>query len=247
MKAMIFAAGLGKRLRPYTDYMPKALVEVGGKPMLYHVIEHLKNAGVDFLVINVHHFANQIIDYINTNNGFGIEIYVSDETEQLLDTGGGIAKAARLLADDAPVIVHNADILTDLDLTCLYEQHLNNGSDVTLFVDSTRSSLRGFLFDTDLRMRGWTNVESKLVRPEGLCTEQYKKYCFNGIHVLSQNAIKQIAVYSPAEQTFSITDFYIDYCEKLYISGYPKPDNVQWFDIGSPEKLQIACVNYKMQ
>ena len=105
-------------MQPETDYKPKALVEVCGKPMLGHVIDRLKDAGVDFLVINVHHFANQIIDYLNANNSFGLEIHISDESEQLLDTGGGIVKAARLLADSAPVIVHNADILTDLDLAC---------------------------------------------------------------------------------------------------------------------------------
>lgn len=246
MKAMIFAAGLGKRLQPETDYKPKALVEVCGKPMLGHVIDRLKDAGVDFLVINVHHFANQIIDYLNANNSFGLEIHISDESEQLLDTGGGIVKAARLLADSAPVIVHNADILTDLDLACFYKHHLSDGSDITLFVDSNRNSSRGLLFDDKLKMHGWINTEAKYCRPDNLSPELYKRYSFNGIHVLSQNAIRDIASHIDDGAAFSITDYYIDSCERLCIKGYQKPDDIQWFDIGSPEKLKVARNKYRL-
>ena len=118
MKAMIFAAGLGTRLKPLTDHMPKALVPVAGKPMLEHVINKLKSSGVNEIVINVHHFANQIIDFVKVNDNFGITIHISDETEQLLDTGGGIKKASPFFTE--PFIVHNADILSNIDLKELY-------------------------------------------------------------------------------------------------------------------------------
>ena len=130
MKAMIFAAGLGTRLKPLTDHMPKALVPVAGKPMLEHVINKLKSSGVDEIVINVHHFANQIIDFVKANNNFGITIHISDETDQLLDTGGGIKKASPFFTE--PFIVHNADILSNIDLKELYEYHLKSNNDATL-------------------------------------------------------------------------------------------------------------------
>ena len=123
MKAMIFAAGLGTRLRPLTDNMPKALVPVAGKPMLQHVIERMKAAGFNEITINIHHFGEQIIDFVQANQQFGITIHISDERGELLDTGGGIKKARPFLDGDEPFLVHNADILTDVDLHKFY-QHL---------------------------------------------------------------------------------------------------------------------------
>ena len=116
MKAMIYAAGLGTRLRPLTDDRPKALIEVGGKPMLQHVIENIKKAGITRAVVNVHHFAGKVIDFLDRNGNFGIDIAISDESDRLLDTGGGLLKARPLLDGDEPILLHNADILTDLDL-----------------------------------------------------------------------------------------------------------------------------------
>ena len=121
MKAMIFAAGLGTRLRPLTDNMPKALVPVAGKPMLQHVIERMKAAGFNDITINIHHFGEQIIDFVQANQQFGITIHISDERGELLDTGGGIKKARPFLDGDEPFLVHNADILTDVDLHKLYQ------------------------------------------------------------------------------------------------------------------------------
>ena len=120
MKAMIFAAGLGTRLRPLTDNMPKALVPVAGKPMLQHVIERMKAAGYNEITINIHHFGEQIIDFVQANQQFGITIHISDERGELLDTSGGIKKARPFLDGDKPFLVHNADILTDVDLHKLY-------------------------------------------------------------------------------------------------------------------------------
>ena len=127
--AMIFAAGLGTRLKPYTDHCPKAMVEVEGQPMIAHQLTKLRKAGFTRVVINVHHYAEQIIDYVNANNGFGLDIAFSDERGQLLDTGGGIRKALPLFAPDNPVLVHNVDIFSNADLATLYENHTSNGAD----------------------------------------------------------------------------------------------------------------------
>ncbi|MDY9917597.1 MAG: nucleotidyltransferase family protein [Proteiniphilum sp.] len=123
MKAMIFAAGMGTRLKPLTDTIPKALVPVGGKPLLQHAIGKLKAAGFDEIIINVHHFAEQIIDFVEANHHFGIHIEFSDEREKLLDTGGGIKKASPFFNDNKPFLVHNVDILSNIDLRKLYETH----------------------------------------------------------------------------------------------------------------------------
>jgi len=133
MKAMIFAAGLGSRLKPLTDTMPKALVPVAGRPMLEHVILKLKASGFTEIVINIHHFGEQIIDFLKANNDFGLTLHISDERDLLLDTGGGIRKARRFFENsDEPFLVHNVDILSDMNLKELYDFHLRNGSVATL-------------------------------------------------------------------------------------------------------------------
>ena len=137
-QAMIFAAGLGTRLRPITDTMPKALVRVGGEPLLYRVVMKLKDAGFERIVVNVHHFANQIVDYLKANNNFGLDIRISDETDCLLDTGGGIRKAAPLFDPSSPILIHNVDILSNIDLADLYSKSQDN--DATLLVSQRDTS-----------------------------------------------------------------------------------------------------------
>ena len=131
MKAMIFAAGLGTRLRPLTDHMPKALVPVAGVPMLQRVILRLKEAGFHDIVINIHHFGEQILDFLKANDNFGVRILISDERGELLDTGGGILKARPLLDDGEPFLIHNADILTHIDLAAIYRHHVESGAEAT--------------------------------------------------------------------------------------------------------------------
>lgn len=152
-QAMIFAAGLGTRLKPLTDTMPKALVPVGGQPLLYHVVMRLKEAGFERIVVNVHHFADQIIDYLKVNENFGLDIRISDEREQLLETGGGIKKAMPLFDPNSPILIHNVDILSNLDLRRL-------PMDAPLLVVSQRQTKRYLLFDDDMRLQGWTNIET---------------------------------------------------------------------------------------
>ena len=149
MNAMIFAAGLGTRLKPYTDNCPKAMVEVGGLPMIAHQLLRLREAGFRRVVINVHHYAQQIIDYVTANDGFGLDVAFSDESGQLLDTGGGIRKALPLFDADSPVLIHNVDIFSNADLAALYRSHQESKADATLLV-SQRNTSRYLVFDAAL-------------------------------------------------------------------------------------------------
>ena len=170
-QAMIFAAGLGTRLKPLTDTMPKALVPVGGQPLLWHVIMKLKAAGYERIVVNVHHFAQQIIDYLQANANFGLDIRISDERQQLLETGGGIKKALPLFDANAPILIHNVDILSNLDLCAL-------PMDAPLLVVSERKTKRYLQFDDTMRLVGWKNIETgELKGSEG------RSLAFSGIHI----------------------------------------------------------------
>lgn len=239
MKAMIFAAGLGTRLRPLTGSMPKALVPVGGVPMLQRVIMNLKGAGCTHIIVNVHHFPDMIIDFLAAHENFGIEIAISDERGKLLDTGGGIAKAASWLDGNEPFIVHNADILTDLDLRELYNAHCNSHSDATLLVSSRKTS-RYLLFDNDMKMNGWINDSTGEIKPTGTNAANFKKYAFNGIHVISPSALHELTSFRKEGEAFSIMDFYINTCRHLNFNGFLPDAQYAWFDIGKPASLTAA-------
>ena len=239
MKAMIFAAGLGTRLRPLTDNMPKALVPVAGKPMLQHVIERMKAAGFNEITINIHHFGEQIIDFVQANQQFGITIHISDARGELLDTGGGIKKARPFLDGDEPFLVHNADILTDVDLRKLYQHHLTNNADATLLV-SQRNTSRYLLFDNDNRLKGWVNKTTGEVKPQGFNynENELSELAFGGIHVISPRLFHLLE----GEQwqgKFSIIPFYLSICQKARIQGF-STEGYQWFDIGKPDTLALA-------
>ena len=236
MKAMIFAAGLGTRLKPLTDHMPKALVPVAGKPILEHVIGKLKSSGFDEVVINVHHFANQIIDFLKAKDNFGIKIWISDETDELLDTGGGIQKAAPYF--DEPFLVHNADILSNVDLKALYDFHQTSGNDATLLV-SPRKTVRYLLFDEKNRLQGWVNKETLQTKPEGFVyqPEVQKEYAFGGIHVISPTLFTYMG--NDWKGKFSIMDFYLQTCHEARLGGYVKED-LHLIDIGKSDTLAKA-------
>ena len=233
---MIFAAGLGTRLKPLTDHMPKALVPVAGKPMLEHVIGKLKSAGFDEIVINVHHFADQIIDFLKEKDNFGIRIWISNESEELLDTGGGIKKAAPYF--DEPFLVHNADILSNIDLKAMYNYHLTSSNDATLLV-SPRKTVRYLLFDEGNRLQGWVNKDTLQTKPEGFVyhPEVQKEYAFGGIHVISPTLFKYMG--DGWTGKFSIMDFYLRTCHEAQLGGYVKED-LQLIDIGKPDTLAKA-------
>ena len=233
---MIFAAGLGTRLKPLTDHMPKALVPVAGKPMLEHVIRKLIAAGCDEIVINVHHFADQIIDFVKANNQFGITIHISDETEMLLDTGGGIKKASSYFHE--PFLIHNVDILSNVDLKSLYKYHLTRGNDATLLV-SPRKTVRYLLFDKENRLCGWVNKDTLQTKPEGFVyqPEVQQEYAFSGIHIVSPSLFNYMD--EKWEGKFPIMDFYLQTCQEAQLGGYAKED-LQLIDIGKPETLAVA-------
>ena len=236
MKAMIFAAGLGTRLKPLTDHMPKALVPVAGKPMLEHVILKLIAAGCDEIVINVHHFADQIIDFVKANNNFEITIHISDETDMLLDTGGGIKKASSFFNE--PFLIHNVDILSNVDLKSLYEYHLTSGNDATLLV-SPRKTVRYLLFDEGNQLCGWVNKDTLQTKPEGFVyqPEVQKEYAFSGIHIVSPTLFNYMGENWTGK--FPIMDFYLQTCQEAKLGGYAKED-LQLIDIGKPETLAVA-------
>ena len=237
---MIFAAGLGSRLKPLTDTMPKALVPVAGCPMLEHVILKLKASGFTEIVINIHHFGEQIIDFLKTNNDFGLTIHISDERDRLLDTGGGIRKA-RLFFENSgePFLVHNVDILSDMNLKELYDFHMQSGSVATLLA-SRRTTSRYLLFNTERKLRGWINKDAGQVKPEGFHYDEslYREYAFSGIHVFSP-AVFRLMEAPRWEGKFSIMDFYLATCGQTDYSGY-LAEKLELIDIGKPETLARA-------
>lgn len=239
MKAMIFAAGLGTRLRPLTDTMPKALVPVCGQPLLYHVIGKLRDAGYDHLVVNVHHFAGQIRKYLSENN-FGVKISISDESDELLETGGGIRHARPLLLpSDGPFLVHNVDIISDADLAWFREQTPPDAL-ATLLV-SKRKSKRYLLFDDNMRLVGWENVETgeyksaywNFFRPEDC-----HRYAFAGIHNLSPAVFDAFDALN-APSRFPIMDFYLRACAEYPIYGVKDPQ-LTIVDVGKFDTLPQA-------
>ena len=236
MKALIFAAGLGTRLKPLTDTMPKALVPIDGKPLLEHVILKLKAAGFNQIIVNVHHFPDQIIEFLKSKNNFDLRIEISDERDKLLDTGGGVKKAKWFFDDGKPFLVHNVDILSNIDLKLLYQQHLETSPLATLVV-SERDTFRYFLFDKEARLKGWINEKTGEVRPENLTnTELFNKLAFSGIQVLSPEVFKLMDHFP---DHFSIVDFYLRNAAQQKIKAYV-PHALKMIDVGKLNVLTEA-------
>lgn len=249
MQAMIFAAGLGTRLKPLTDTMPKALVRVGGEPLIKRVIDNLAAAGVDRIVVNVHHFASQIIDYLHDNNNFGLDIRISDETSALLETGGGIKKAAPLFSQAAPILIHNVDIMSNVDLRRFYDMarhdecnadgcDINTHNTDALLLVSWRKTKRYLLFNDTMRLVGWTNIDTGEVRSPypDLDPKACRMYAFAGIHALSPRLLTAMDDFP---DRFGIIDFYLKACAKYDIRGYVK-DDLRLMDIGKLDTLAKA-------
>ncbi|MGN6532724.1 MAG: nucleotidyltransferase family protein [Ginsengibacter sp.] len=234
MKAMILAAGLGTRLKPFTDSHPKALAVVNGKTILQRTIEYLASFGIKEVIINVHHFADQIIYLIKENNGFGSDITFSDETNEVLETGGGIKKTAWFFQkEEAPFVVMNVDILTDMNLKEMIFQQEKNNSLATLAVTS-RNTSRYFLFDQKNHLCGWENVktgEKKISRK----SEKYFQKAFSGIHVISPKIFSLIKM----EGKFSMVDVYLELAKSFDIAAFDHTDS-KFIDVGKPESILRA-------
>ena len=241
-QAMIFAAGLGTRLKPLTDTMPKALVRVGGQPLLWHVIMRLKAAGFERIVVNVHHFAEQIVAYLEENEFFGLDVRISDETDGLLETGGGIKKALALFDSTEPILIHNVDIMSNVDLAALYSFAKDHAPDALLLV-SRRKTKRYLLFDDEYILDGWTNIETGEVRSPypGLDAAGLKQLAFSGIHVISPAVFP---LFGEMPDRFGIIDFYLKYCHRHAFLGWEK-DDLRLLDVGKLDSLHEAEIFIK--
>ena len=221
---MIFAAGLGTRLKPLTDTMPKALVPVGGRPLLWHVIMKLKDSGFERIVVNVHHFAQQIIDYLAANQNFGLDIRISDESEKLLETGGGIKKALPLFDPHSPILIHNVDILSNVDLSQL-------DVDVPTLVVSERKTKRYLQFDESMQLIGWKNIETGEVKGR-----EGRSLAFSGIHVFHPSLFPLL---NDWPERFPVMDFYLKVCAHHLVRGV-EVKNLQLLDVGKLDTLEQA-------
>ena len=233
MKGMIFAAGLGTRFKPWTDKHPKALAPVNGKSLLQRNIEYLQKYGITEVVVNVHHFADQIIDAVKQNKGWGSTIIISDETNEVLETGGGLLKARNLLEGDEPFVTINADILTDLSLKRLIDYHKDYKPLVSFGVTNRKTS-RYFLFDEYDRLCGWRNKKTE----EEIIAIPKRK--------LVERAYSCVVVFEPRifsliQQSgkFSIVETYLSLAKDNLILGYDHTGD-KFADVGKPESIAIA-------
>lgn len=232
MKAMLFAAGLGTRLKPFTDKHPKALAPVNGKPLLEHCIRYLQKYGINDVIVNVHHFADQIEQVLADNKGWGSNITISDERGEVLETGGGLLKAAKHFKDEECFVVINVDVLTNLDLGRMIAAHKASDNIATLAV-MQRESSRHLLFNKDMKLCGWQNNktgEQKITHNE----PNLKGFAFSGVHVLSPAILDM-----PFEGKFSIIDVYLHFAKTHNILGYDHTGDV-FLDVGKPESLEKA-------
>lgn len=228
---MILAAGLGTRLRPLTDKIPKALVTVKGKTLLEHSIRYLKRNGASSIIINIHHLGEQIIDFLAEHNNFGSEIAVSDERDQLLDTGGGLRKAAWFFRENDPFIVYNVDVISDLDLAKVMDHHMRSCALATLVVRKRETS-RYFLFNPEMELSGWENKstgERKITRQK---QGELREFAFSGIQVLSPSIFKLMT----ENGRFSLTELYLRLSSNQRISGFIDNESY-WLDAGKLKSI----------
>lgn len=230
MFAMILAAGMGTRLMPLTDNTPKALLEVAGKPLLLHTIEKLISEGCDNIIVNVHHHASQIIDFVKANRYNNVNIAVSDESDMLLDTGGGLKKAGWFFDTDAPFILHVCDILSDINLRDMLMYHKKSCALVTLAVQ-TRKTTRPLLFDMYDNLCGWRNDSTGDVR---IARETEVNYpiAFSGIHVIDPRIFRLIT----EEDKFPIFNMYLRLARNYVFKAY-NHDESHWFEFGKVENF----------
>lgn len=232
-KALILAAGLGSRLKPWTDHHPKALARVNGKSLLQRNVEYLQAAGIKDIIVNVHHYADQILQTLKENRGWGSNISISDETNEVLETGGGLLKASSFFEGEENCIMMNADVLTDLDLKQMITLHESSSALATLAV-SHRQTSRYFLFNNKEELCGWRNNmtgEEKIKKPSSYLTEK----AFSGIHIINTRLFPLMH----RQGKFSIVDVYLDLCSTETIKAFDHSGR-RFIDVGKPESIQQA-------
>ena len=235
MKALIFAAGLGTRLKEHTTNKPKALVELAGKPLLQYAIEKLMMHQITDITINAHYFADQIIDFLEHHPFPGLQIHLSDERDKLLDTGGGLKKAEPFLAGNEPILIYNVDVISNLDLNALEKYHRNSGSLATLVVRK-RETARYLMFDHHLQLVGWKNFsngETIISRPDAFANAS--PYAFSGIQIVQPEIFSLIS----EKGKFPIMDLYLRLAKTELIQGFVDTSST-WMDLGKPDQLPIA-------
>jgi NDP-sugar pyrophosphorylase family protein len=232
-RGMILAAGLGTRLKPWTDHHPKALAVVNGKSLLQRNIEYLQQHGITDVVVNVHHFANQIIDAIQSNNGWGSNITISDETNEVLETGGGLKKAQFFFEGEKNFVLLNVDILTNLDVTAMIAQHQVTQAMATLAV-TNRTTSRYFLFNEQQELCGWRNTNTGEEKISKAATTLLPK-AFSGVHVISTSIFNEIT----QQGKFSMVDVYLSLASQHPIFCYDHSET-KFIDVGKPESIAKA-------
>ena len=250
MKAMIFAAGLGTRLKPLTDTLPKALVPLAGKTLLQWQIEQLKAAGITDIVVNVHHFPDMIINYLKENDNFGCTIQVSDERDRLLETGGGLRKAEALLGSDIQefrssgegILICNVDILSNIDIPTLLQSY--NPAEMGIVVVSKRDTQRYLLFNEENRLCGWTNIATGEVRPASFASSpnslMASRLAFSGMQVLNPRIFDCMSdIVEQKGEKFSLIDLYLNIAQKEILRAYI-PENYRMMDVGKINQLSEA-------
>ena len=248
-KGMILAAGIGSRLKPWTDNHPKALAVVNGKTLLQRNIEYLQQYGIKEVIVNVHHFAEQIIEAIEKNKGWGSQVSISDEREELLETGGGLLKAARLFSDCNPIVLLNVDILTDLNLDAMIGYHQEKKPLATL-ATTNRETSRYFLFDEGNNLCGWRNVKTGEERPAPKAskaqTEEEEaetkiQKAFSGIHIIESRIFPLIK----RRGRFSMVDVYLDLMREQTIKSFDHSET-RFIDVGKPQSIVKAEVMFQV-
>lgn len=230
---MIFAAGLGSRLKPWTDNHPKALVPVNGKSLLQRNVEYLQYYKIDQVVVNVHHFSDQIINAVVTNKGWGSEIVISDESDEVLETGGGLLKAASLLSDADIILTLNADILTDLKLDEMINFHFSNQSMLTVAV-TDRPGSRKLLFNENMQLCGWRNNETEQERI-AINIPKLQEWAFSGITIMKPSIFNIIE----RKGKFSMLDVLLDAAPNHKVSGFNHSGS-SFIDVGKPGSIEKA-------
>ena len=239
MYAVIFSAGLGTRLKPLTDTMPKALVPLGGKSLLQWQVEKLCDAGINDIIVNVHHFPDMIIDTIRANKGWSTNITISDERDQLLDTGGGLRKIIneKLKNQNEPVLACNVDILSNIDIKALIARYEETG--VSQLVVSERPTQRYLLFDENQMLRGWTNITTGETKPADLQTPitHLTPLAFSGMQILSPEALELLN--EMTEEKFSLIPFYLQIINRVPLQAYV-PKDYKMMDVGKIDQIEQA-------